>query len=133
MTDLLYVKKGSAITLECPYHSVAIPVQWRGPTNLTVISDGNNIKDTLQHFNRLTITGQHEIGEYNLQVIDFNAADQGLYRCNSMVNGFAVQKDFIVHFFSKSICILAHCPYNHWHCTVHKSLLACGGFFLVFP
>lgn len=106
MTDLLYVKKGSAITLECPYHSVAIPVQWRGPTNLTVISDGNNIIDTLQHFNRLAITGQHKTGEYNLQIIDFNAADQGLYLCNSTVNGVAVQKDFQVHLLSKSICII---------------------------
>lgn len=105
MTDILYVIKGSAITLECPFHSVAIPVQWRGPTNLTVISDGSNIKGTLQNYNRLAITGQHRIGEYNLQVIDFNADDQGLYRCNSMVDGFAVQMDFILHLYSKNMCV----------------------------
>lgn len=101
MADIVYVKKGSAIRIDCPYHSVTFPVVWRGPSNLTLISDGINIKDTLQSYKRLAITGQHEIGEYNLQVIDFNAADQGLYRCNSIVDGYAVQKNFVVHLYSK--------------------------------
>ncbi|XP_071180701.1 contactin-5-like [Mytilus edulis] len=92
--DTLYIKLGSNTTLLCPFKSTIHKAQWVGPKSLTAYSDGAHLKETLTNYEKLRITGNHIIGEYNLEINGFSAADEGLYRCNNINGSTAVHVDY---------------------------------------
>ncbi|XP_063447927.1 titin-like [Mytilus trossulus] len=97
--DTLYIKEGSITTLVCPLKSTIHKAQWVGPKSLTSYSDGAHIKNTLNNYEKLRITGNHRIGEYNLEIKKFSAADEGLYRCNNINGSTAVHIDYYLEIY----------------------------------
>ncbi|VDI17571.1 Hypothetical predicted protein [Mytilus galloprovincialis] len=97
--DTLYIKEGSNTTLLCPFKSTIHKAQWVGPKSLTAYSDGSYLRNTLTNYEKLRITGNYGIGEYNLEISGFSAADEGLYRCNNINGSTAVHIDYYLEIY----------------------------------
>lgn len=69
--------------------------------DLTVYTDDGRIKKSLANYERLQIVYSNATGERSLLINSFSETDEGLYRCITMLNGSAVQKDFMVILLSK--------------------------------
>lgn len=89
----------------CPFRSITHKIQWRGPEFLTVYSDGTLLKHTLTNYEKLRITGNYSIGEYNLEINNFSAKEEGHYRCDNVNGSTAVHASFYLEVYSK---LLAH-------------------------
>lgn len=80
--------KGSTVQLECPYKDTgAGSLDWsfKSTTSSTFLSYTSNafispIIPTEQRV-RLTVTGNHAIGQYHLSISDIRESDQGTYNC----------------------------------------------------
>ncbi|CAC5397110.1 unnamed protein product [Mytilus coruscus] len=57
-------------------------------------SDGSYLKNTLTNYEKLRITGNYRIGEYNLEISSFLPDDEGHYRCNNINGSTAVHVDY---------------------------------------
>ncbi|XP_052072409.1 hemicentin-1-like [Mytilus californianus] len=97
--DTLYIKEGSNTTLICPFKSTIHKAQWVGPKSLTAYSDGSHLKNILTNYEKLRITGNNRIGEYNLEINNFSAADEGHYRCNNINGSSAVHVDYYLEIY----------------------------------
>jgi hypothetical protein len=53
LCDTLYANIGEQVVLRCPYTSHDVQSQWRGPSNLTVLSFGKEIKTSLGNYDRV--------------------------------------------------------------------------------
>ena len=101
LRDTLYAHIGETVELRCPYTSHDLQLQWRGPPNLTVLSFGKEIKTSLGNYDRLELYGNHDNGEFNLNITNFTRSDEVEYRCILNVNGNAVQSSLHVYIRSK--------------------------------
>jgi len=101
MPSTIYKKIGTTITLSCPYVSVQHPTKWLGPPRLTTYAYKTSVKESLPHYERLKVTGDHSAGEYNLEIWNFSNTDAGLYRCLSINRNNPIQGDVRVHAYSK--------------------------------
>lgn len=99
--DTLYIKEKSKTTLICPFRSITHKVQWRGPEFLTAYSDGIYLKNTLSNHEKLRITGNYSIGEYNLEINNFSPEEEGHYRCDNINGSTAVHASFYLEVYSK--------------------------------
>ncbi|CAC5404052.1 unnamed protein product [Mytilus coruscus] len=80
--------KGSTVQLICPYkHTVAGTLDWsfksRTATSPTIYTVGKTVVSFLpdELKQRLTVTGNHIIGEYHLNISNIRESDQGTYEC----------------------------------------------------
>lgn len=82
---------GETTTLKCPLLSQNLSdVQWIHLDSKTVYSIGMDINpkiDNMTGRTKFKIVGNHDIGEYNLKIIEIEREDKGVYRCDSEING----------------------------------------------
>jgi hypothetical protein len=90
LCDTLYANIGEHVVLRCPCTSHDIQSQWRGPSNLTVLSFGKEIKTSLGNYDRLELCDNHDNGELNLKIRNYTRTGEGYFRCISNVNGIVV-------------------------------------------
>ena len=101
LRDTLYANIGETVVLRRPCTSHDLQSQWRGPSNLTVLSFGKEIKTSLGNYDRFELCDNQNNGELNLKVKNFTRTDEVYYRCISKVNGIALESDLQVYIRSK--------------------------------
>ncbi|VDI73570.1 Hypothetical predicted protein [Mytilus galloprovincialis] len=76
-----------------------MPVIWLGPDKkkLTTYSVGKFISRNISAYSRINLIGNHSNGEYNLNILNVSTDDVGTYQCQSVQNGTAVQRTFILN------------------------------------
>lgn len=60
---------------------------WRGPKQLTTYSIDLVINEDLEQKDNIKITKNMTIGNYILRILNFGNENEGLYQCDSVVNG----------------------------------------------
>ncbi|VDI58500.1 Hypothetical predicted protein, partial [Mytilus galloprovincialis] len=95
----IYVSENSTDLLRCPYTGSTI--QWRGPPAMIIYTLGLAVNPALPHRDRISVVGQTEQGEYNLQISNIQQSDRGEYQCSGIVNGNAVTWQIELHIAGK--------------------------------
>lgn len=62
---------------------------------------GTLISRNISAYSRIRLLGNHSNGEYNLNIINVSTDDVGTYQCQSVQNGTAVQRTFILNILGK--------------------------------
>lgn len=87
------VRINQTVELKCPRQSTTAAMDWFVPGNVPPIS-----KDSVLYWNtdnnRISITGNHSIGQYNLRISDIKTSDLGMYRCTVSIKNVAYQHEF---------------------------------------
>ncbi|XP_052075129.1 neural cell adhesion molecule 2-like isoform X2 [Mytilus californianus] len=99
----LLVKQNSSIVITCPFKVKSLPIVWLGPgeDKLTTYSVGTLISRNISAYSRIRLIGNHSNGEYNLNILNVSMDDVGTYQCQSVQNGTAVQRTFILNILEK--------------------------------
>ncbi|CAC5412429.1 unnamed protein product [Mytilus coruscus] len=90
MLEKKFFKDGFSASLYCPFISTNVTVVWRGPPQLILYSINDKIYNSREQFNKIRITGNFTIGEYNMVLDNFTAHDEGIYMCDTVLDGQAV-------------------------------------------
>lgn len=105
---------GNDILLKCPYKAnKGSNLNWFKLSESTseVYSENdwiNKFSLTRDVYERLTVTGNHTIGEYNLNISDVKKSDQGVYECSISSSSYqsrqqmSVLGEFSILFFIQS-------------------------------
>ncbi|CAC5386759.1 unnamed protein product [Mytilus coruscus] len=94
---LIHTTIGDTITLECPLLSQNLSAQWVFLDTEIVLSDGLQINPKINNETsspKFKITGNPELGEYNLKINDVDIQDKGDYKCDTEINGKPMSKFF---------------------------------------
>lgn len=118
-TSTQLVKENSEIVLTCPFRVESKYIIWLGPKEekLTTYIVGKLINPNISSYSRIHLVGNHSNGEYNLQILNVSSNDVGTYQCQSVQNGTAVQRTFLLkisgnHFIISNIsCIMFYCKH----------------------
>lgn len=92
----IYVQTGDKVELKCPQPSPSSSITWFGPQIVSPISKGNNIYWNTED-NRISISGNQSIGQYNLQISRIKTSDLGIYRCSVNIEDISYQQEFSVN------------------------------------
>lgn len=90
---VIHANVGDTRILKCPILSQnSSNVQWvyLNVDYKTVYSIGIEINPIIvnrKEKNKFEIVGNHDIGEYNLKIINIEREDEGVYRCDTEING----------------------------------------------
>ncbi|XP_071177618.1 contactin-5-like [Mytilus edulis] len=97
----LLVKQNTSIVIACPFK--VLPIIWLGPgeEKLNTYSVGTLINRNISAYSRIRLIGNHSNGEYNLNILNVSTDDVGTYQCQSVQNGTAVQRTFILNILEK--------------------------------
>ncbi|XP_052075632.1 uncharacterized protein LOC127713076 isoform X1 [Mytilus californianus] len=92
------VKENSDIVFICPFRVESKSIVWLGPKEekLTTYIVGKLINPNISSYSRIRLIGNHSNGEYNLQILNVSSNDVGTYQCQSVQNGTAVQRTFLL-------------------------------------
>lgn len=81
----LEATEGESLTLTCPRPSTSpsLPVVWQGPERFRQYTSGLEVSVGLpaDQRSRLSLSGDHSNGYYNLQIASVQKSDSGTYRC----------------------------------------------------
>lgn len=77
---ILFIKSGGNILLNCSENS-GQSVIWRH--NKDIYAVGSNVNKNFVQDGKITLTGNHDNGEYNLKVLNVGKTDEGTYWCTS--------------------------------------------------
>ena len=79
----LEINEGETLTLTCPRPSQRLPVVWQGPPSYREYTRGLSVALdlTADQRSRISLSGDHSNGYYNLQIENIQKADSGEYRC----------------------------------------------------
>lgn len=88
-----YVNLNKKGLLSCPFNSTDEPITWsKGvDSSFRKIAINNDIQDEFSR--KFIITGNHSVGEYNLQLLQMAIYDKDIYRCETAVNGTPVRAE----------------------------------------
>ncbi|KAL4235537.1 Laminin Domain II [Mactra antiquata] len=79
----LEVNEGETVTLTCPRRSRGLPIVWQGPPNFQQYTRGLivNVDLPADQRSRVSLSGNHNEGYYNLHIDRIKKSDSGRYRC----------------------------------------------------
>lgn len=79
----LDINEGEILTLTCPRPSQRLPIVWEGPPGFSEYTRGLSVALDLSADlrSRVSVTGDHAGGYYNLKVDNIKKSDSGEYRC----------------------------------------------------
>lgn len=81
-SNTVYVSKGMSAVLKCQV-SPNSKATWDGPNgqSLVKIADGLEINPSLSNKRKLKIVGNITDGDYNMQISNVSAKEEGIYKC----------------------------------------------------
>ena len=95
-------KLDTDIVLHCPYPStVTHPIIWYGPITSSGYAHNEKINKNISMHERLSLTGDNNTGEYNLNIHHLTRKDQGLYGCMTVLKGKPVSSEYTLIVLSK--------------------------------
>ncbi|XP_053394147.1 laminin subunit alpha-2-like isoform X2 [Mercenaria mercenaria] len=81
----LEVNEGEPVTLTCPKPSRRLPIVWQGPQGFQQYTRGLTVSLDLSadQRSRISLSGDHANGYYNLHIESIRKSDSGKYRCKT--------------------------------------------------
>lgn len=79
------VNEGETVTLTCPKPSRRLPIVWQGPPDFRQYTQGLTVDLDLSadQRSRISLSGDHADGYYNLHIESIRKSDSGKYRCKT--------------------------------------------------
>jgi hypothetical protein len=81
----LEINEGESVTLTCPKPSRRLPIVWDGPPRFQHYTRGLTVSLdlTADQRSRISLSGDHANGYYNLRIESIRKSDSGKYRCKT--------------------------------------------------
>ena len=83
--EIAFADEGSQVVLKCPLRIDERYARYtwskRDGRYRTILTENQFVNPTLEYADKLSVVGNHSIGEYNLQIINVTNTDAGYYEC----------------------------------------------------
>lgn len=86
----VYTSLGSSVEMVCPHHLASSTIAWFRRKEMLQISEGAKLGVGIDK-DRFSISGDHTIGDFNLQINDVMNSDFGQYVCTVVIEDTSVQ------------------------------------------